>query len=110
MLIISFVMALVSSFTDDPTSLTGALSLVTLLLSGAVSGFITSKANGEGGALVGTLSSVIAAALVLVIGLVCKAGRLNLGVFLNLIAFICTSVLSSLLGKKLVKKRRRRYS
>ena len=43
----SFALALVSSFTRNPTALVGIMSLVTLLLSGAISGFVTSKANGE---------------------------------------------------------------
>ena len=107
---IAFVLAVIAYFTKDPTSLTGVFSLVALLLAGGVSGFITSKANGEGGALVGILSSVISASLVLAIGLICKSGKLTLGVFLNVIAFICISALFSILGKKRAKRKHRRYS
>lgn len=105
----SMVLAIISSLTNDPTAFTGAFSLLSLIASGAVSGFVTSKANGEGGTLIGILSSVIAASLILLIGLIWKGGMLNLGVALNLIAFIGVSVIFSLLGKKRVKKRRRKY-
>ena len=107
--VLAFIMAFISSFTKDPTSLTGALALVSLLVGGAISGFVTSRMNDEGGALVGTLSAVIASALILIIGLIMKSGKLDLSVFINLIAFICVSVLFAILGKKRIKRRRRRH-
>ena len=58
---VSFVLALISSFAKNPTSMTGAVALVALLLAGAISGFTTARANGEGGTLVGILSAVISA-------------------------------------------------
>ena len=109
-LLIAFILAFVSSMTKNPTSLTGGLALVTLLVSGAVSGFGISKANSEGGALVGILSSIITVAVILVIGLIASAGKLNLGVFLNLIAYMMTATLAAILGKKRIKRRKRRYS
>lgn len=109
-LLVTFILAFISSMTKDPTSLTGGLSLAALLVSGAVSGFGISKANGEGGALVGILSSIITVAVILVIGLITSAGKLNLGVFLNLIAYTMTATLASILGKKRIKRRKRRYS
>ena len=109
-LLVTFILAFISSMTKDPTSLTGGLSLTALIVSGAVSGFGISKANGEGGALVGILSSIITASVILVIGLIVSTGKLNLGVFLNLIAYMMTSTLASILGKKRLKRRKRKYS
>ncbi len=109
-LLVTFILAFISSMTKDPTSLTGGLSLAALIVSGAVSGFGISKANGEGGALVGILSSIITASVILVIGLIVSTGKLNLGVFLNLIAYMMTSTLASILGKKRLKRRKRKYS
>lgn len=106
-LTITLALAIISSMTDDPTALTGAFALLSLLLSGGVSALITSRVNGEGGTLVAILSSVIAASVILVIGLVWKRGALNLGAPLNLFAFIGVSVMFAILGKKRTKRRRR---
>ena len=107
---VSFVMSIISYLTKNPTSLIGALSLITLILSGAVSGFVTSKVNGDGGVLVAILSSVISAFTILAIGLVWKGGAINFGVPLNLGVFIAFSAIGAIFGKKMPKKNRRRYS
>ena len=105
--VMAFILALISSMTKDPTSLTGAFSLLALLLAGAVSGFVISRVNGEGGKLVGILSSVIATVVMMIVGLIWKEGFLPLGALLNLLAFLAVCILSSLLGQKRPRKRRR---
>ena len=105
--VMAFILALISSMTKDPTSLTGAFSLLALLLAGAVSGFVISRVNGEGGKLVGILSSVIATSVMMIVGLIWKGGLLPLGALLNLFAFLAVGVLASILGKKRARKRRR---
>ena len=110
LMIVSFVLSLISSMTKDPVSLIGALSLVALILSGAISGFVTSKVNGDGGVLVAILSSIISAFTILAIGLIWKGGAIKLSVPLNLTVFIAVSVIASLLGKKQPKKSKHRYS
>ena len=105
--VMAFILALISSMTKDPTSLTGAFSLLALLLAGAVSGFVISRVNGEGGKLIGILSSVIATVVMMIVGLIWKGGFLPLGALLNLLAFLAVCILSSLLGQKRPRKRRR---
>ena len=105
--VVAFILAFISSMTKDPTSMTGAFSLLALLLAGAVSGFVISRVNGDGGALVGILSSVIATGVMIIAGLIWKSGFLPLGALLNLLAFLAVGILSSLLGKKRSRKRRR---
>ena len=107
---VSFVLSIISSMTKDPTSLIGAFSLIALILSGAISGFVTSKVNGDGGVLIAALSSVISAFAILAIGLIWKGGAIKLSVPLNLIVFIAVSVIASLLGKKRPKRSKHRYS
>lgn len=109
-LAVSLILAAVSLLTDDPTSMTGALSLVALLAAGAISGFVTSRVNGGGGVLVGVLSTVITAAVMLIISLVADGGRVNLGVLVNVGAYVALSVIAAVLGKKRVGKRKRRYA
>ncbi len=105
--VVAFILAFISSMTKDPTSMTGAFSLLALILAGAVSGFVISRANGDGGALVGILSSVIATGVMIIAGLIWKSGFLPLGALLNLLAFLAVGIFSSLLGKKRSRKRRR---
>ena len=107
--LISFVLAIISSFTKNPTALTGAFSLLTLILAGLTSGFVTSKVNGDSGVLIGSLSSAIATALILAVGLIWKGGALNPGVMLNVLSFFGVSVISAILGKKRIKTAHRRY-
>ena len=106
---VSFILAIISSLTKDPTALTGAFSLVALILSGAISGFVTSRVNGDGGALVGILASVIAASLILIVGLIWKRGLLNLGAALNILSFVGVSSVFSMLGKKRARTAHRKY-
>ena len=96
-------------FTADPTAMTGAFSLLTLLVSGAVSGFVTSRVNGEGGSLVSAVSAVIAALLIIAVGLIWRGGLLPLGAVLNTVAFTVISCASAVFGKKR-KKRKSHYS
>ena len=42
MLAVSFILSVISSMTKDPTSFIGAFSLLALILSGVISGFVTS--------------------------------------------------------------------
>lgn len=106
--IIALLLAIASYFTSNPTALTGAFSLLTLALAGALSGFVTSKANGEGGSLIGILSAVISAVVMLAVGLIWKGGLLPLGAVLNIAVFVALSCFAALLGKRR-KAQRGRY-
>ena len=110
MLAVSFILSVISSMTKDPTSFIGAFSLLALILSGVISGFVTSKVNGDGGVLIAILSSVISAFTILAIGLIWKGGAIKLSVPLNLLVFIAVSLIASLLGKKQPKRKKHRYS
>ena len=100
----ALLLAVVSYFTADPTALTGAFSLLALVLAGAVSGFATSRVRGEGGVLVAVVSAVISTAFMLAVGLVWRRGLLPLGAILNLAVFIIVSVLCALIGKRRKRK------
>lgn len=106
---VSFALAVISSMTNNPTALTGAFSLLALILAGLISGFFISRFNGNGGAIVGILSSVIAAAVMLSVGLVWKKGAISYGVLINMLAYVGVSVIASVLGKRKPKKTHKRY-
>ena len=106
---VSLTLAIASYFTKDPTALTGAFSLLTLLLAGAISGFITSRTGGEGGSLIGILSSLLATLVMLSVGLIWRGGMLPLSALLNLTAFALTMIGAAILGKKMTRGTKRRY-
>lgn len=106
---VAFVLAAVSSLTKDPTALTGAFTLLTLLIAGAVSGFGISRLGGDGGVLVAILSSVVSTSVMILVGLILKKGALPLGAVLNLLSFLAVSVVFALLGKRRIKRHKRSY-
>ena len=107
---VSFIMALISSFSKDPTSLTGALSLMALLVAGGISAVISSRKNGDAGVLVATLSAVISAILMLAVGPIMNGGLVPFGTLVNLAVFIGVSALAAALGKRRTRRTKRRYS
>lgn len=108
---VALLLSAVAYFTKDPSSMTGAFSLLSLLLAGGISGLVTSRVNGEGGVLIGILSAVISAAVMLAVGLIWRKGLLPLGAVLNLAAYITVSVGAALLGKRRARVgRKHRYS
>ena len=106
---VAFVLAAVSSLTKDPTALTGAFTLLTLLIAGALSGFGISRLSGDGGVLVAILSSVVSTSVMILVGLILKKGALPLGAVLNLLAYLAVSVVFALLGKRRIKRHKRSY-
>lgn len=107
----AFLLALISSFSKDPTALTGALSLIAFMLGGFISAFIISRLIGNGGVLIGILSSVIASSTLLIAGLIISGGSCALCVLVNSLAFIGVSSLAAVLAKKIGKKSpKRRYT
>lgn len=106
----SLVLALASSFTNDPTALTGALSLISLLASGVISAVINSRKNAESGTLIATLSALVAAVIMLAAGLIMKGGLVPFGTLLNHAAFVGISALAATLTKRKPHRAKRRYS
>ena len=98
----------ISSLTKDPTSLIGIFSLTTLLLGGALSGFIISRMR-CGGSLTAIGSSGIIALLMLMIGFIIKGGMLSLSIFLNYLAYLGATALFSSKFLKIGKRKRRKF-
>ena len=105
--LVSLLFTLISSFTKDPTSLSGILSLVSLLVAGTVSGFTNAKATTGGGVVIAALSSLLSSVLMLAIGFIIAKGSLPLGIFLNYLAYIGISTSFAALATKLGDKNRR---
>ncbi len=104
---VSLTLAIISSFMNDPTSATGILALISSIVSAALSGIIIARIAKEGRLPISALSSLIAVAVMIIIGLVWKGGIRSAGVFLNHAAYIGVTVLCAYFCK--AKQKRRKY-
>ena len=103
----ALIFAIISSLTADPSALTGIFSLLSLLISGAAAAFALVRLMPKGGVAVAIISAAISSALMIIVGLIIGKGGISFGVFLNHLAFLCISALSTLLAKKTVGRKRK---
>ena len=105
--LLSFVMAIIANSSDDPTSKIGIYSLLTLLISAAISGVAISRIKGEGGFGVAALTALTVALIMTFIGIIMSGGRLTLGCFMNYGCYLGVSVMFAYLGRKKEKRHKR---
>lgn len=106
--LLSIVMALVASGSDDPTAKIGIYSLVAILISGAVSGFFISKIRGEGGVLYSLFVSLGVSAFIIIAALIASGGRISGGSFMNCACYAGVFTAFAYLGRRREKRHRHR--
>ena len=92
---------------SNPGASAKNLSLVSLLISGAVSGFAISKRKGEGGISISLFTSLIFTSSILIISLIASKGRIGGVIFMNCLCYILTSTFASFLAKKRERRHKR---
>ena len=101
---LSFIFALIANSLEDSTGHLGIFSLVTLLMGGAIGGFITAKVKRDG-ALV--FSAIVALAVVAIMLIICLITSGNLGgAFMNYACYMGVAIFSAFLGSREKKHRR----
>ena len=105
-LAVSFIFALISSFTENPTSLTGIFSLLSLLTSGAIFGLTASRIIGNGAQRLISISLGISVAVMLLVGVILKGGAIAPSALLNYLAYLGVGVIFAFLGKRRNKKKK----
>ena len=105
-LLLSFALSFILAMFRDPLSLIGMFSVAALLLSGAISGFVTAKYKGEGAILPVSVSSLCFALALLGIGLILTRGILPIISLINLFAYLVLTVGFAFIAIR--SKRRRR--
>ena len=105
---VALLFALLSSILDDPTGNLGLFSLFALLISAAVSGFISSRIKGEGGVRFASLVALATVLIMLLINVITCGGKVNFGAFMNYICYFGVASLTALLGKKRSNHRKHR--
>ena len=91
---------------EDPISFLGAGSLASLLISGAISAFITAKYKGEGGFLSSLFSSLIFSLVIFSAALIIGKGKLGIGLLMNILCYLLISVLFAKLATRKAKRKR----
>ena len=107
LLICALIMAAIAYSGDDPTKNLGLFSLVTLILSAALSGAVISRLRGDGGIKFAGLCSIATVLLMLIIALITERGNIPGSAFMNYGCYVAISLLSAYLGRKREKRRRR---
>ena len=105
-IMLALIGALICGMFPDPTAKLGAVSFAVLMLSGAISGFSTSRFRGSGGILPAFLSSLVFATVCLLIGLIMTSGKLPLVVCVNLLLYLAVSLFFAFLGRPREKRHR----
>ena len=108
LVICAFVMALIAYSGEDPTKKVATFSLLTLIISAAVSGIIISRMKGDGGVKLAGFGSLALMILLLVIALITEKGSVPPSAFMNYGCFVGISLLAAYLGRKREKRRKRR--
>ena len=101
LIILSFIL----SRLENPVALVGIASLVSLLVSAAISSFVTAKHKGEGGTLTVLLSSLIVSIIIFAVSLIHSGGKAELSVLMNSVCYVAVSLLFARIAG--IKKKRR---
>ena len=106
-----FVTALVSSVIlnalSDPLSALPIASLVTLVVSAALSGGISSLIFKTKNITLSASVTLTASFLMLIFGIIASKGEFSIGAFMNCLCYVGVSILSALLTRRKRRKKRR---
>ena len=108
-LIFSLISAAVVGALDDPTESVGLFSLISMLVSAAMSGFINTRIKGEGGTKFSLLVGLSVVLIMLLINVIISEGRVSPGSFMNYGCYLGVCWLCAFLGRKRDRHRKHRY-
>ena len=100
LLISSVIFAIIANSLDDPTGKLGIFSLLAMLISAAVSGYLCSRIKGEGGVGFAALVALALLLIMLLINVIICSGKISFAAFMNYICYFGVASLSALLGGK----------
>ena len=110
LILISFICAVIANFTDDPTSLIGIMTLVSILLSAAVSGTVITRLFDSNGVKIAALSALMISLIMMLIGLISNHGTLPTSGIMNYICYLFTAIFFSVVARRRSgTKKHRRY-
>ena len=90
---------------ENPTKSIGTASMISFLLSSAVSSFAISKIKSESGSLYSFLTSLLFIFVIFIISFILSDGKISLQTLMNCLCYLLISVAFSFLGKRKTRKR-----
>ena len=109
LLLFSAIFSGIAMLTDDAAAKIPLFAILTLILSAAVGGAVSTRTVSDGRLSLALLSALLASLIFMLIGTIIGKGHLPLSVFLNFIIFIGVFGLSAYLFKKRERGRRRKF-
>ena len=100
LLLVSLICAMITYLTSDPLSVLGTMTLVSILLSAAISGIIQTRMFGTEGVKIATLTSLFIALVMMLIGLISNHGTLPTSGVMNYICYLLTAIFFSVVGRR----------
>jgi putative membrane protein (TIGR04086 family) len=109
LLLFSAIFSGISMLTDDAAAKIPLFAILTLVVSAAVGGAVSTRTVSDGRLSLALLSALLAALIFMLIGTIIGKGHLPLSVFLNFAIFVGVFGLSSYLFKKRDSGKKRRF-
>jgi putative membrane protein (TIGR04086 family) len=109
LLLFSAIFSGISMLTDDAAAKIPLFAILTLVVSAAVGGAVSTRTVSDGRLALSLLSALLAALIFMLIGTIIGKGHLPLSVFLNFAIFVGVFGLSSYLFKKRDSGKKRRF-
>ena len=109
LLLFSAIFSGISMLTDDAAAKIPLFAILTLVVSAAVGGAVSTRTVSDGRLALSLLSALLAALIFMLIGTIIGKGHLPLSVFLNFTIFVGVFGLSSYLFKKRDGGKKRRF-
>ena len=106
LMLLSFVTSIAISKLQNPSGSIWIGSLISFVLSGFISGIITSRRKGDGGTLFTLISGVLFISILIILSLILNKGHIPSIIFLNLLCYISVLLLGAFLGRKREHKRK----
>ena len=109
LILFSAIFSGISMLTDDAAAKIPLFAILTLIISAAVGGAVSTRTVSDGRLSLSLLSALLAALIFMLIGTIIGKGHLPLSVFLNFAIFVGVFGLSSYLFKKRDSGKKRRF-
>ena len=109
LLLFSAIFSGIAMLTDDAVARLPLFALLTLIISAAVGGAVSTRTVSDGRLSLALLSALLAALIFMLIGTIIGKGHLPLSVFLNFAIFVGVFGLSAYIFKKRDGGRKRRF-
>ena len=100
LLTLSLIGAAIASMLDDPTENLALLSLIIMLISAAISGLVSTRIKGDGGAGFSGLVALSLTLIMLLINVIACAGKISAASFMNYACYVGVASISAYLGRK----------